>query len=215
TCSLLSNACSNNIENQAYATYKGTINPDFTISDDPSFSSNTGCLVNPGPTNFLANLDDCVFEENVILCGANVVLTAGSGYDSYSWTNSSGTVIGTGDQLTVTAPGTYYVHNTAVAPCQSIDQVFNVVRYGGDVPNPVIPFANEVVECPNDGKLLPNIFLCGANDSRFIQTNITDTSSMIWERLVEGSCTAVTNADCANESDTCTWAQVATGPDFS
>ncbi|PKQ45254.1 DUF11 domain-containing protein, partial [Confluentibacter flavum] len=216
TCSLLSDACSNNIDNQAYATYKGTINPNFTISDDPSFASNTGCLLTPGATNFLADLNDCIFEENVVLCGASTVLTAGDGYDSYSWSSSpSGIpVIGTTQSITVTTPGSYYVHNTAVAPCQSIDQVFNVITYGADVANPIIPFADEVVTCPNDGKLLPNIFLCGANDSRFIQTNITDTSSMIWEKLDETSCTAVANEDCANEDPGCTWNQVATGPDF-
>ncbi|WP_409446084.1 chromophore lyase, partial [Mariniflexile rhizosphaerae] len=214
TCSLLSDACSNNIDNQAYATYKGTINPDFTISDDPSFSSNTGCLLTPGATNFLADLNDCIFEEEVILCGASTELTAGSGYDAYSWTNDSGTVIGTTQSITVTAPGTYYVHNTAIAPCQSTDQVFNVVTFGVGVTNPVIPFADEVVTCPNDGKQLPNIFLCGANDSRFIQTNITDTSSIIWEKLDETSCTAVTEEDCANENPDCTWNQVGTGPNF-
>src|SRR5690606_2149910 len=186
TCSLLNNACDNSIDNQAYATYKGTVNPTFTISDDPSFSSNTGCLVNPGPTNFLADLNDCVFEENVILCGASTVLTAGSGYDLYTWTDASGNVIANGadaQSITVTTPGTYYVHNTAVAPCQSIDQIFNVITYGAGVTNPLLPFADRVDECGNDGADLPKIFLCGGNDSRLIQTNITDTSSMIWEKL--------------------------------
>jgi large repetitive protein len=217
TCSLLSDACANNIDNNAYATYRGTIDPNFTISDDPSVASNTGCLLTPGATNFIADLNDCIFEENVVLCGTSAVLTAGSGYDSYSWSTSpSGSpVIGTTQSITVTNPGTYYVRNTAVAPCQSIDQVFNVITYGAGVTNPIIPFADEVVTCPNDGKLLPNIFLCGANDSRFIQTNITDTSSMIWERLNESSCAAVVNDDCANENPACTWNQVATGPDFT
>jgi large repetitive protein len=214
-CSLLNDACSNLISNQAYATYKGTINPTFTISDDPSFASNTGCLLTPGATNFLADIN-CTFNENVILCGPNVVLTAGNGYDAYSWsTNPSGTpVIGTTQSITVTTPGTYYVHDTATAPCQSIDEVFNVITYGAGVTNPVIPFADQVVTCPNDGKLLPNIFLCGANDSKFIQTGINDTSSMIWEKLDENSCSAVTDLDCANENPSCTWNQVATGPNF-
>ncbi|MEN3322154.1 T9SS type B sorting domain-containing protein [Mariniflexile soesokkakense] len=217
TCSLLSDACSNNIDNQAYATYKGTVNPDFTISDDPSFATNTGCLLTPGATNFLADLNDCTFEEDVILCGASTVLTAGNGYDAYSWSTSpSGTpVIGNTQSITVTTPGTYYVHNTAVAPCQSTDQVFNVVTFGAGVTNPVIPFADEVVTCPNDGKLLPNIFLCGANDSRYIQTNIVNSISMIWETLDVSSCSAVTNEDCANESPACTWNQVGTGSNFN
>ena len=216
TCSLLSDACSSNIDNQAYATYQGTINPNFTISDDPSFNTNTGCLLTPGPANFLADISNCAFEEEVILCGTNVTLTAGSGYDTYSWsTSSTGTpVIGTTQSITVTTPGTYYVHNTAIAPCQSIDQVFNVVTFGVGVTNPLIPFADQVVTCPNDGKLLPNFFLCGANDSRFIQTNITDATSIIWEKLDETSCSAVPDIDCANENPSCTWNQIASGPDF-
>src|SRR5690606_29220517 len=38
---------------------------------------------------------------------------------------------------------------------------------------------------------------------------------MIWERLVEGSCDAVLDGRCANQSTSCVWQQVATGPDFS
>ncbi|MCF7560009.1 T9SS type B sorting domain-containing protein [Sabulilitoribacter multivorans] len=216
SCSLLNDACSNVINNQAYATYQGTINPTFTISDDPSFATNTGCLLTPGATNFLADLN-CDFTEEVILCGSSVTLTAGDGYDSYSWSTSpSGTpVIGTTQSITVSSTGTYYVHNTATAPCQSIDQQFDVVTFGAGVTNPLIPFADEVVICPNDGKELPNFYLCGANDSRFIQTGITDTTSIIWEKLDESSCAAVANQDCANEDSACTWNQVATGPDFT
>lgn len=216
TCSLLSDACSNLIDNQAFATYKGTLNPSFTISDDPSFSENTGCLLNPGATNFLADINDCVFEEEVILCGASTELVAANGYNAYTWSSNASLtpVLGNTQSITVTETGTYYVYNEAVAPCQSITQVFNVVNFGTTVSNPVIPFADEVVVCPNDGKELPNIFLCGANDSTSIQTGISDTSSMIWEKLNEGSCDAVINQDCANESNSCTWNQVQTGPNF-
>ncbi|KJD34502.1 hypothetical protein PK35_01540 [Tamlana nanhaiensis] len=216
SCSLLNDACSNIVSNQAFSTYQGTINTDFTISDDPSFATNTGCLLTPGATNFLADIN-CTFEEEVILCGASTTLTAGSGYDAYSWSTSpSGTpVIGTEQTLTVTETGTYYVHNSAVAPCQSTDQVFEVITFGAGVTNPLIPFADQVVTCPNDGKELPNFYLCGANDTRLIETGITDTTSIIWEKLDESSCTAVTNQDCANEDDACTWNQVATGPDYT
>ncbi|MFD1162099.1 T9SS type B sorting domain-containing protein [Hwangdonia seohaensis] len=215
TCSLLNDACDNIISNQAFATYNGTLNPSFTISDDPSFNTNAGCLLNTSATNFLADID-CVFSEEVILCGASTVLTAGDGYDSYSWSTSpSGTpVIGTTQSITVTTTGTYYVQNTATAPCQSIDQEFEVITFGAGVTNPLIPFADQVVVCPNDGKELPNFFLCGAGDTRDIQTNITDTSSIIWERLDETSCAAVANQDCANEDPGCTWNQVATGPNY-
>ena len=78
----------------------------------------------------------------------------------------------------------------------------------------MIPYADEVVTCPNNGKLLPNIFLCGADDSRLIQTNISGSTDIIWEQLDEASCAAVTNPDCANENGACTWNDVSTGPNF-
>ncbi|MFD2824674.1 T9SS type B sorting domain-containing protein [Lacinutrix iliipiscaria] len=216
SCNEIDDACSNIINNQAFATYTGITNPNYEITDDPSVNSNTGCLLTPQATNFLADLNDCTFDQNEVLCGESVDLTAADGYDTYSWSTSpTGTpVIGTTQTITVTAVGTYYVHNTAVAPCQSIDQVFTVTAYGSSITNPVIPFADEVVTCPNDGKLLPNIFLCGANDFVLIETNITDASSIIWEQLDESSCPPVTDTDCANENASCTWNEVGTGPDF-
>lgn len=214
-CNQLADACSNIVSNQAFANYRSETNPSFLITDDPSLSSNTGCLLSPQATNFLAELD-CTFEEEVTLCASTVQLTAADGYDSYSWSTSpTGTpVIGTTQTITVNATGTYYSRNNAIAPCQSINQVYNVVLFGNLTNNPVIPFADEVVTCPNDGKLLPNIFLCGADDSRSIETNISDSSSIIWEQLDESSCAAVTNSDCANENDSCTWNEVGTGPNF-
>ena len=214
-CNKLADACSNIINNQAYATYNGFFNPTFEITDDPSINSNTGCLLNPQATNFLTDLD-CTFEQSEILCGDSLELTAASGYDVYAWSNSStGTpVIGNTQTITVTATGTYYSFNTAIAPCQSITELYDVQLFGGDIANPVIPYADEVVTCPNNGKLLPNIFLCGADDSRFIQTNISDTTSIIWEQLDESSCAAVTNPDCANEDAACTWNEVGNGPNF-
>jgi gliding motility-associated-like protein/uncharacterized repeat protein (TIGR01451 family) len=216
SCQQLLDMCSNLIQNQAFASYRSETNPGFLISDDPSFSANTGCLISPQTTNFLADLNDCIFEEEVTLCASTVEITAANGYDSYVWSTSpTGTpVIGTTQTITVDATGTYYVRNNAVAPCQSIDQIFEVVLFGNLTNNPVIPFADEVVTCPNDGKLLPNIFLCGADDSRLIETNISDSTSIIWEQLDEASCDAVSNTDCANESDSCVWNEVGTGPSF-
>lgn len=215
SCSELLEACSNLIQNQAYASYQGTVNPDFTITDDPSLSTNTGCLISPQATNFLADLD-CGFQENVVLCGDSVELTAANGYDTYAWSTSpTGTpVIGTAQSITVTETGSYYSYNTAVAPCQSIVQKYDVELFGSNTTNPVIPYADEVVTCPNNGKDLPNIFLCGANDSRNIQTNISDSTSIIWDKLDESSCAAVTDIDCANEEPSCTWNSVGNSANF-
>ncbi len=214
-CGQLADACSNIINNQAFASYNGTLNPNFQITDDPSLSSNTGCLLSPQATNFLTDLD-CQFIEDIVLCGDEVELTAADGYDSYSWSsNPSGTpVLGTGQTFTATATGTYYSFNTAIAPCQSIVQQYDVELFGGNIPNPVIPYADQIVICPNDGKELPNIFLCGANDSTLIETNIASATSIIWEQLDDTSCPPVGTTDCANEDSSCTWNEVGTGPNF-
>ena len=217
TCQQLAAACSNIINNQAFATYQGTLNPTFIITDDPSHSTNTGCLLTPQATNFLADLDDCIFTQDEVLCGDSLDLTAAPGYVSYSWSTSpTGTpVIGTGQTITVTASGTYYSFNTAAAPCRSIVQQYNVTLYGASTPNPIIPYADEVVTCPNDGKLLPNIFLCGINDFRDLSVDLGASTSIIWEKLDESSCPAVPDPDCANEDNTCVWNQVGTGPDYT
>lgn len=78
------------------------------------------------------------------------------------------------------------------------------------IPYAQLPYAGQVAECPNDGKLLPKLFLCGGNDSRPIDIKITDARSIIWERFISGgSCVTVSNSDCANDnaSDAC-WVKV-------
>ncbi|NER14205.1 DUF11 domain-containing protein, partial [Leptobacterium flavescens] len=215
SCNELRDACSNIIENQAFSSYTGVLNS-VVVSDDPSFLGYDVCNFGiPGSTNFLTDLDDCDFTRQEILCGDSVVLTAGSGFDSYEWRDSSGNVLGTTQSITVTQVGTYTVTKTAPAPCLSFDEVVNVVLFGNTVTNPVIPFADEVDVCPNDGDEFPQIFLCGLNDNRFIDTDITDATSISWELLDETSCPAVGIDGCANKNQTCTWNQVKAGNDFN
>ena len=218
TCYKLSAACSNIIQNQAFATYKSQSVPVIQVTDDPSIAEYSACILStPSPTNFLVGLENCEFIKSEVLCGNSLVIKAADGYSSYSWsTNSSGTpVIGTSQTLTVTAPGTFYVVDTVAAPCTSIKETVNVKPFGNTVTNPVIPFNDEVLICPNDGKKMPNIFLCGANASRLINTNITDVSSISWDRLNVGSCPAIANTSCANENSSCTWTQVGTGANYN
>ena len=224
-CSDLLEACSNLIENQAFATYNGVVNM-AEITEDPSVNSSAGCLPIPQTTNILADIDPCEFREEVILCADMVTLTAAPGFDTYSWsTNPSGTpVFDDGDPdnnpatINVTEIGTYYVLNTAPAPCQSIQQIFDVILFGEDPTNPIIPQADEVVTCPIDGLQLPNIFLCGINDSRNLNINISD-AVIVWEVLDETLIPADCEADvnCPNR-DACAepgWTQVATGTDYT
>ncbi|WP_310557869.1 T9SS type B sorting domain-containing protein [Flavobacterium sp.] len=215
-CNQLSDACENRIQNQAFATYQGALNTQ-QITNDPSLSTFSLCNNGaPTPTNFLAGVDDCVFTKTEVLCGANVTLTAAAGYNSYSWSTSPTgiPVIGTGQTLVVTATGTYYSINTAIAPCLTIQEIYTVIPFvGGALTNPALPVADQVVICGNDGKELPYIFLCGANDSQLITTSIAGALSIVWDRLNEASC-AASIANCANENPSCTWTQVGIGPNY-
>lgn len=216
-CNDLSDACSDRIQNQAFASYTGVISG-IEVDDQLSLSTFGSCyLGTPSPTNFLVGVDDCKFTKSYELCGDNVVLTAANGYDSYSWSTSptGSPVIGTTQSITVTQTGTYYVHNTAVAPCLSIDQVVTVTTFGTVTNNPIIPFADEVVKCLNNNKDLPKIFLCGANATRLIRSGITDALSIIWEKLDETSCPTIGIDDCANENTSCTWTEVGRGADYT
>lgn len=209
----ITDACDNVIKNQALASYQGVINTK-QIVDEGSYSSTTCNFGTPQSTNFLVNINGQTFSRNEVLCGASVQLSAADGYDSYSWSSSStGTpVIGTNQTYTATDTGTYYV--TSTSDCATITEVITVIPFGNTITNPVIPYADEVVICQNNGKELPNIFLCGANSSRYIQTNISDASTIQWEKLDESSCPAQTITNCANENTACQWNVVGTGPNF-
>ncbi|OOG65790.1 T9SS type B sorting domain-containing protein [Flavobacterium sp. A45] len=85
--------------------------------------------------------------------------------------------------------------------------------------NPVIkyaesPYAGIVSQCPNDGSLLPKLFLCGLNDSRLIHTEIADASLITWQRKT-GGCPPSLDGNCANKDQSCTWADVGQGPDYT
>ena len=227
-CHSLSEACSNSIDNQAFATYKGKENTNFSIDETApqgSVNSTEGCAVTPKATNFLVGIDGCQYTENVTLCTDSVDLIAAKGYEKYTWYSDAAMTnkIGEGNPFNVTKEGTYYVYNLAAAPCRSISQSFVVTRFKSTSPNPVLPFASEVVTCADTGKPFPNIYLCGGNAKKEIKTNILDASNIVWERFVEGSCTVATGKNCPNEalastgnpSELCKWDQVGTGSDYT
>ena len=220
TCEDLDEACSNIIKNDATATYSGTYNTNsFTQGSLSSFSNCN--LGTPSSTNFLVGLDDCDFTRRLEICGNNpITLTAAAGYDSYLW-NGPGVTGLTTQSVTVTQPGTYTVNDTVNnALCKSIVETFIVTPFtAGGLTNPVIPFADQVVICPNSNdpilNKLPLIFLCGANDAQLIQTSIAGAVSINWEQLNTASCAAVTNPNCPNENPACTWTNVGSGPNYN
>jgi gliding motility-associated-like protein len=232
-------ACTDIIQNLAYSTYEGLINSN-QISDDPSVSDFDDCgFTTPGATNFL--LDDltaCSFTSTAELCGADVLLDAGDNFDSYTWyldVDGSGTITA-GDTvvtdadadadpstLLVDTPGTYIVDKQVADPCKDFIEIIEVTVFGAGagLTNPITDLINdttntvdgEILICPNDGSELPEIFLCGLNDTELIQINIPAASSIVWEQLDEASCAAAT-PNCANTSNSCTWNAVGAGNDF-
>lgn len=236
-------ACSSTIDNMAYSTYDGATSGQ-TISDDPSVSNVSNCgLVTTGATNFLIDdLTDCVFESEIQICGDSAEITAGSGYETYTWykdLNENGEIDSTdtiyddsdpdGDPATITVQETgFYLVLKESTSCGSSMESMEVTRFGNTQVNPIITNFNtlntdadttndiqgEIVQCSNDGSELPQIFLCGTSDEQDLILNITDANSISWEKLDETSCT-VTSTDCATNQSGCTWNQVASGNSYS
>ena len=215
-CEDFRDACTNQIINQAYVSYNGELNTQV-ITDNPSFNGYDNCnYPTPGTTNFIANIDDCIFTRTEILCGNTLELTGADGYDTYLWQDSSGNTIGNTQTITVNATGTYTVFLSIPPPCVSIYETVNVVDFNNAISsNPAIPYANVVETCPNDGSQLPKIFLCGLNDSVLIQSGVNNAISIQWQQLVPGSCAPVGISNCANTNNSCTWNTVGTGPNFN
>ena len=133
------NACSDEIQNQAYSTYRGYLNS-AEITDDPSVSDFDNCgFATPGATNFLLDdLENCDFNRTVELCGNDVLLIAGTGFDDYIWyadNNGDGlidagdTLLNDGDPdgdastLRVTDVGNYIVDKIVADPCKGFQEI--------------------------------------------------------------------------------------------
>ncbi len=209
--------CSNIVKNRAFATYRGQINTAI-VTDDPSINYFSNCIIdNSETTNFLVDISACQFVKNEVLCGPTLVLTGPPGFNTYTWTNAAGAIIGNSQNQTVYAVGTYKVVAAVTSGCLPVEVRVNVTQFNSSLVNPVIPFADQVVTCLSNGEQLPYIFLCGAADCQTITTGIADAVSFSWERLNTASCAATPFANCANENPACTWVQQPAGntPNFS
>ena len=212
-CNDLRDVCSNIIQNQAFADYTGEING-VTTTNTPSFSGLDNCNIGfEGPSNFLVDVDQCVYERDEVLCTETVDLTAGAGFLSYEWKNSNGDVIGTTQTITVSETGKYTVDKVAPVGCISSQEIINVISFITQ-PNPIIAFADETKTCPDDGSILSEIYLCGSSSTKLIDTNIINSNTLIWQKLDESSCTDNADEDCPNTNNACTWNTVKTGNDF-
>ncbi|NER17431.1 T9SS type B sorting domain-containing protein [Spongiivirga citrea] len=214
-CFTIVDACNNVIQNTAFSSYQGVISGN-TITDDPSFNSIDACNFGiSGSTNFLTDLDDCNQSRVEILCDQELTLTASTGYTTYTWF-LNGNQVGTGPQITVTQPGTYTIDKTLPDPCIDVTETIVVEFFDGGVPNPVLDVADDVRVCPNNGIQTAEIYLCGANASRFIPTNLNNVDSIEWQQLDETTCTAPDpDFDCPQLACPTEWNTISTANQFT
>ncbi|MCF8713629.1 T9SS type B sorting domain-containing protein [Joostella atrarenae] len=223
-CDKLRDACSNIIQNLAYASYRGVLN-DNEISEDPSVSGFDNCNFGiPGSTNFLPNLDECNFEREIAMCGDSVDLIAGEGFDTYQWffQNPDGTyraltgvIEGSNANIyTATNFGKYKVEKKITEPCKDFDEFITVIPRSNNLESPFADVADEIVTCTNDGTQLPKFFLCGTNDDRNLNVSFPDAIELVWQKVDE-SCAALSDVeDCPTRDNSCTWNTVGTGDQY-
>ena len=211
SCNDLTDACSNIIKNQAFASYKGVIGNDV-FDNDPSINSSDTCNFGiDEATSFSVDVSDCSYEREEVLCGSILTLSAGDGFTSYEWKDSSNNTIGKSQTLTVSKVGTYTVNKIAPSGCVGGTEKINVIPHNND-PNPLISFVDKKLICPSDGSELAEIYLCAYGDSRKINLPFKPASktTVIWEKLDESSCTSQTTTSCANLNTSCVWNKIGT-----
>ncbi|WP_299002048.1 T9SS type B sorting domain-containing protein [uncultured Tenacibaculum sp.] len=215
-CSQLRDVCSNEIANQASASYEG-IRGGVIVPNELSYAGIDDCDFGiVGTSNFLVDTSGCSFETTQVMCGSSITLTAGAGFESYEWRDASGTLLGTTTvpSFDVTNEGTYTVNKIASAAsgCINAEETIHVVGYNSE-PNPLQPFADQVLTCASNGEELAEVYLCGDSGSRTINLPF-DTSSATtvqWFKLDESSCNDVTESGCPNVNTGCTWNEIGSG----
>ncbi len=214
SCEDLRDACSEDINNTAVARYEGRISG-IVINEDASVFDVDNCE-NEGSTasNFIIDLGDCIFDYETSLCNGDAVLTAGNNFNSYIWRNNQGVVIGTTQTIIVNQTGVYTVEGVST-DCRNNIETHRVTPLTVSTNSPLLPFADNIVFCPIDGSLIPEMYLCG-DESRLIDIgSFINATPVEWERLDTTSCPANPISSCPNTDATCNWVNVNTGSTFT
>ncbi|WP_316634817.1 T9SS type B sorting domain-containing protein [uncultured Flavobacterium sp.] len=221
-CNELVDACSNEIKNTAVSKYFGDKNTTPGGFGEGSYSTISSCNIGePTSTNFLVGIDQCLFSRDVSLCGT-AVLKAANGYSTYVWKDPNGVIFGGNNQsVTVDKPGTYTVDDSGAVNCKPILQKFVVTDYLASAnKNPIKgdnidPATGLAYGCVRDNKPFPKIFLCGLNDKRIIDTQITGATSITWQETKDVPPVGSPVPDSCPYEGATNWTTVATGPIFT
>ncbi|PZX95411.1 hypothetical protein DOS84_02275 [Flavobacterium aquariorum] len=227
-CKDFSDACSNEVKNIAYSIYAGEQNagPFGSGSQPPSVA----CALGDIATNFIGNIDGCLYDSKYTLCGNNVAISGRNGFQNYTWTGPNG-FTATGQTINVSKVGDYIVKADPIAPClKTLTQTITVALYSNTDTDALLKYAanltpsgpisdrGEIVQCDIDGKKMPHIFLCGAGDHRDMSITNAAVKSVDWYQLTGAACiaTAASNSGkCANEDLACSWTLLQTSNNYS
>ncbi len=229
-CSKLRDACANKVKNQAVATYErdesklSTSSPGYiqgynTLTTLSYAGLEPSCNLGiKGTTNFTIDTSKCKGSTQV-LCGGDIELSAGAGFDSYEWVNTANPtiVLATTQNYKATKAGTYQVTSIAPNGCTDKTEIINIV--GSNLAtNPLKPFVNQVLPICN-GFELSEIYLCGTADFReiILPFGASLATEVKWSKLDETKpCDATkptelpSTSNCANIGTNCSWDEIGT-----
>ncbi|WP_233897184.1 T9SS type B sorting domain-containing protein [Tenacibaculum piscium] len=230
-CSKLRDACANKVKNQAVATYErdesklSTSNPGYVDGyNELTTASYAGLeptcnLGVQGTTNFVIDTSNCKGSIQ-LLCGGDVELSAGAGFDSYEWINIAkpAIVLATTQNYKAIKAGTYQV--TAIAPNGCTDRIETIEVIGDNLAtNPLEPFADQILtSCTSNTEELAEIYLCGTGVSKTINLpfGASLATTVKWFKLDETKpCDPTkptelptTTSNCANIATGCSWDEI-------
>ncbi len=229
-CNKLRDACANKVKNQAVATYErdnstlSTSSPGYipgynTLTTLSYAGLEPSCNLGiKGTTNFTIDTSKCKGSTQV-LCGGDIELRAGAGFDSYEWVNTANPaiVLATTQNYKATKAGTYQVTSIAPNGCTDKTEIINIV--GSNLAtNPLKPFVNQVLPICN-GFELSEIYLCGTADFReiILPFGASLATEVKWSKLDETKpCDATkptelpSTSNCANIGTNCSWDEIGT-----
>ena len=213
-CTQFRDACSNVIENRAYAKYKGVKNPtELTPSSyNTKFTACGGGV--EGPSNFIIGEDfsnKCVYKKTEKLCQPTITLTAGAGFDTYVWTTATGTIVGAanGRSIVASSPGVYKVTKTK-AGCTTMKEEITVLSNDADADHPIEKMiqqglSGQIYVCSSTGRKYPQVYLCGKNASLDLTVTVNNAERFEWEK--RGNCNKPVPQDCPADLSSygCSW----------
>ncbi|WP_193700535.1 T9SS type B sorting domain-containing protein [Tenacibaculum piscium] len=232
-CSKLRDACANKVENQAVATYErdnstlDASNPGYvpgynTLTTASYAGLEPTCNLGvQGTTNFVIDTSNCKGSIQ-LLCGGDVELSAGAGFDSYEWINIAkpAIVLATTQNYKAIEAGTYQV--TAIAPSGCTDRIETIEVIGDNLAtNPLEPFVDQILtSCTSNTEELAEIYLCGTGVSKTINLpfGASLATTVKWFKLDETKpCDPTkptelptTTSNCANIATGCSWDEIGT-----